>query len=110
MGVDQLNEKINQLELDLTATETSRGSLEDQVSMMVENIENLEGKLCCNKSEKEQIVRENNELNNSLKVLNQVKDSFETRLNSMQETLDNEKVKSLENIKKYKVELENKEN
>ena len=39
--VDQLNEKINQLELDLTATETSRGSLEDQVSMMVENIENL---------------------------------------------------------------------
>ena len=39
--VDLLNEKLSQIVLDLTASENARGSLEDQVSMMVENIGSL---------------------------------------------------------------------
>merc|ERR1712096_136756 len=88
----------------------SQQSVNEKITDDLKN-ELIEKKNCLAKSQellsesvkREQIISNSNEVKN-------LKDSFATRLNSMQETLDNEKEKSLENFKKYKVELENKEN
>ena len=58
------------------------------------------------KNETEEIKNEKRELNDSLKSLNQIKDSFEVELKSVQENLDKENEQHSKKVKEFKVQLE----
>ena len=54
----------------------------------------------------EKINNEKHEMNNNLETLNKIKNTFENKLNTMQEILDKENEQHTKTIKDFKVQLE----